>query len=49
MDLAFDFHLAAADAYGEMREEMVISLPRNIFEDEGVLGSEICYVGNRYP
>jgi len=46
---AFDFHLAAADAYGEVREEMVISLPRNIFEDEGVLRSEICYVGNNVP
>ncbi len=45
----FDFHLAAADAYGEIREEMVISLPRNIFEDEGVLRSEICYVGNTVP
>ncbi len=47
--VAFDFHLAAADAYGETREEMVISLPRNIFEDEGVLRSEICYVGNTIP
>jgi len=45
----FDFSLAAADAYGEVREEMVISLPRNIFEDEGVLRSEICYVGNTVP
>lgn len=46
---AFDFSLTAADAYGEVREEMVISLPRNIFEDEGVLRSEICYVGNTVP
>jgi FKBP-type peptidyl-prolyl cis-trans isomerase SlyD len=46
---AFDFSLLAADAYGEVREEMVISLPRNIFEDEGVLRSEICYVGNTVP
>jgi len=46
---AFDFHLAAADAYGDIREEMLISLPRNIFEDEGVLRSEICYVGNAVP
>ena len=45
----FDFSLAAADAYGEAREEMIISLPRNIFEDEGVLRSEICYVGNSVP
>lgn len=46
---AFDFSLTAVDAYGEAREEMVISLPRNIFEDEGVLRSEICYVGNTVP
>ena len=45
----FDFQLDAADAYGEVREEMVISLPRNIFEDEGVLRNEICYVGNTVP
>ena len=45
----FDFSLAAVDAYGDVREEMVISLPRNIFEDEGVLRSEICYVGNTVP
>ena len=34
---AFDFRLAAVDAYGEKREEMIIDLPKNIFEDEGVL------------
>ena len=46
---AFDFSLDASEAYGEIREEMIISLPRNIFEDEGVLRSEICYVGNTVP
>ncbi len=45
----FDFGLKAGDAYGDKREEMVISLPRNLFEDEGVLRSEICYVGNIVP
>jgi len=45
----FNFSLSATDAYGEKREEMVISLPRNIFEDEGVLKSEICFVGNVVP
>jgi FKBP-type peptidyl-prolyl cis-trans isomerase SlyD len=45
----FDFGLSAAEAYGKKRDEMVISLPRNIFEDEGVLRSEICYVGNTVP
>lgn len=46
---SFDFRLPAADAYGEKREEMVVNLPRNIFEDEGVLRSEICFVGNTVP
>jgi len=45
----FNFRLTAVDAYGEKREEMVIDLPRNIFEDEGVLRSEVCYVGNTVP
>ncbi len=46
---AFDFRLAAIDAYGEMREEMIIDLPKSIFEDDGVLRSEVCYVGNTVP
>jgi FKBP-type peptidyl-prolyl cis-trans isomerase SlyD len=46
---SFDFSLRAADAYGEKKEEMVINLPRNIFEDEGVLRSEICFIGNTVP
>ncbi|HNT93538.1 MAG: peptidylprolyl isomerase [Bacteroidales bacterium] len=46
---SFEFSLPAVDAYGELREEMVINLPRNIFEDEGVLRSEVCYVGNTVP
>jgi FKBP-type peptidyl-prolyl cis-trans isomerase SlyD len=46
---SFEFRLNAADAYGEKREEMVISLPRNIFEDEGVLRNEICFAGNTVP
>lgn len=45
----FEFSLAAEEAYGEVREEMVVSLPRNIFEDEGVLNTDICYVGNTVP
>lgn len=46
---SFDFMLSAEDAYGEKREEMVVSLPRNIFEDEGVLNTQVCYVGNMVP
>jgi FKBP-type peptidyl-prolyl cis-trans isomerase SlyD len=45
----FDFNLNAADAYGEKREEMIVNLPRNIFEDEGKLNTEVCFVGNTVP
>lgn len=45
----FEFRLAAVDAYGEKREEMVVNLPRNIFEDEGKLNTDICAVGNTVP
>jgi len=45
----FNFMLTAVEAYGEKREEMVVSLPRNIFEDEGVLNSEVCFIGNNVP
>lgn len=45
----FEFGLAASDAYGEKREEMVVNLPRSIFEDEGNLNTEICFVGNSVP
>jgi FKBP-type peptidyl-prolyl cis-trans isomerase SlyD len=46
---SFEFGLSAGEAYGEVREEMIVSLPRNIFEDEGVLNTQICYVGNTVP
>lgn len=45
----FEFSLAAADAYGERREEMIVNLPKNIFEDEGNLNTEVCFVGNSVP
>jgi len=45
----FQFSLSAADAYGEKREEMVVNLPKNIFEDEGNLNTEVCFVGNSVP
>lgn len=45
----FGFRLDASEAYGEKREEMVVSLPRNIFEDEGKLNTDVCFVGNNVP
>lgn len=45
----FGFRLPAADAYGERREEMIVSLPRTIFEDDGVLNTTVCFEGNTVP
>ncbi len=45
----FDFQLSAVEAYGERREEMIVSLPRSIFEDEGALNEKVCFVGNTVP
>lgn len=45
----FSFILDAGSAYGERREEMIINLPRSIFENEGKLDENICRVGNEVP
>ena len=45
----FEFGLKATDAYGEKREEMIVSLPRNIFEVEGKLNTDVCFIGNSVP
>jgi len=45
----FTFTLEAGSAYGERREEMIINLPKSIFENEGKLDEEVCKVGNEVP
>ncbi|RUT72893.1 FKBP-type peptidyl-prolyl cis-trans isomerase [Ancylomarina longa] len=46
---AFDFKLESADAYGEASEQAVIDLPKNIFEVNGELDTEVIKEGNVVP
>lgn len=43
------FHLTPAEGYGEYHNEMVVDLPINIFQKDGVLNEELCHIGNRIP
>ncbi|MFA8436659.1 MAG: peptidylprolyl isomerase [Marinifilaceae bacterium] len=46
---AFDFKLTSAEAYGEASEEAVIDLPKNIFEVNGEIDTEVIKEGNVVP
>jgi FKBP-type peptidyl-prolyl cis-trans isomerase SlyD len=45
----FNFLLDTENAYGSRREEMIINVPRSIFEADGKLDENICQVGNDVP
>ncbi len=45
----FAFSVAAADAYGEYDLQGVANVPIAIFQNEGVLDTEVCQVGNIVP
>lgn len=46
---SFDFVLSPEEAYGEYDDEAVVDLPRNIFEQDGVLNEEVIFEGNTVP
>lgn len=45
----FQFTLAPAKAYGEKKEELIIDVPKSIFEIDGKIDENICRVGNEIP
>ena len=45
----FDFHITPDDAYGEYDEAQVLELPKNIFEIEGKIDSDVLFEGNVVP
>jgi len=45
----FNFLLDSENAYGSRREDMIINVPRSIFETDGKLDENICQVGNEVP
>jgi FKBP-type peptidyl-prolyl cis-trans isomerase SlyD len=46
---SFAFGVKCSDAYGEYNQEGIVELPLSIFENEGILDTEICKVGNIVP
>jgi len=46
---SFEFTLAAADAYGDYREENVLKLARENFETDGKLDKTVIFEGNIVP
>lgn len=46
---SFEFGLTSGDAYGEKREELVVDIPRSVFEVDGKFDDETCRIGNQVP
>jgi FKBP-type peptidyl-prolyl cis-trans isomerase SlyD len=46
---SLSYNLDPEMAYGERREEMIINVPVSVFETDGKLNNDICYVGNEVP
>lgn len=46
---AFSFELKAEEAYGDMNEDAIVDLPKNIFEVNGAIDDEMLAVGNSVP
>lgn len=45
----FEISIAAADAYGEVNEEAIVDLPKNIFMVDGKVDEELITPGNSVP
>jgi FKBP-type peptidyl-prolyl cis-trans isomerase SlyD len=46
---SFRFALNSELAYGEKREDMIVDVPVSVFQTDGKINEEICYVGNEVP
>jgi FKBP-type peptidyl-prolyl cis-trans isomerase SlyD len=45
----FRFSLDKKQSYGERREEMIIDIPKSVFEVDGKIDEQLCRVGNEVP
>jgi len=43
------FHLTPEEGYGEYNKDIIVDIPRRVFEVDGVLNEKICFVGNHIP
>lgn len=46
---SFEFALNPEQAYGERREDLIVDIPKTVFEVNGAFDEEICKVGNQVP
>lgn len=46
---SFTFTLDSESAYGEKMEDMIVNVPRAVFETDGKLNEDICRVGSEVP
>jgi FKBP-type peptidyl-prolyl cis-trans isomerase SlyD len=46
---SFSFSLEPEMAYGEKREEMIVNVPLSVFESDGKLNEDVCFIGNEVP
>lgn len=45
----FAFQLTPEDAYGQRREELIVDIPKTVFEMDGQVDEQICRIGNQVP
>lgn len=45
----FDFNLSSADAYGEVNDSAIVSVPISAFEVDGAVDSDLLKLGNTIP
>ena len=45
----FEFHLTSQEAYGEYNKELVVDIPRTVFETNGQIDTKFVYVGAVIP
>ena len=45
----FSFNLKSADAYGEMQENAIVDVPKDVFQVEGEVDNNLLKLGNTIP
>ena len=48
-DETFDFNLAVDEAYGQVKQEAIVNVPRSAFEAEGQSSEKLLVVGQNIP
>lgn len=46
---AFEFAISSEDAYGDVQDDAIIDIPKNIFEEDGEMREDLIEVGQMIP